>query len=125
MAILLKAIDFLCELKRYLNNLVHFFNSVQNLVCISMREAADDFIRMVKDATMIENGRTPQIGGVTLDAWARQVPPSATKPKRRPQLFLTFDFAGNLQPCAFGSQDQQSRRKHKRCKYSLDFEKHE
>lgn len=80
MAILLKAIDFLCELKRYLNNLVHFFNSVQNLVCISMREAADDFITMVKDATMIEDrpyGRTPQVEGVTLDAWARQVGPSS------------------------------------------------
>ena len=79
MAILLKAIDFLCELKQYLNNLVHFFNSVHNLVSISMREAANDFIKMVKDATMIEDrpayGRTPQIGGITLDAWARQVEP--------------------------------------------------
>nr|VWO97729.1 Non-specific serine/threonine protein kinase (EC [Ganoderma boninense] len=78
MAILLKAIDFLCELKRYLNNLVHFFNSVHNLVCISMKEAADEFINMVKDASMIEDTptygrRTPRIGGITLDAWARQM----------------------------------------------------
>ncbi|TBU23615.1 hypothetical protein BD311DRAFT_768173 [Dichomitus squalens] len=79
MAILLKAIDFLCELKRYLNNLVHFFNSVNNLVCISMREAADAFISIVKDAARIEDSAghnhergTRQIGGVTLDAWARQ-----------------------------------------------------
>ena len=80
MAILLKAIDFLCELKRYLNNLVHFFNSVHSLVCISMREAADEFITMIKSAAMIEDGSgssygrsTRQIGGVTLDAWTRQV----------------------------------------------------
>ena len=80
MAILLKAIDFLCELKRYLNNLVHFFNSVHNLVCISMREAADEFITMIKSAAMIEDGSggnygrsARQIGGVTLDAWTRQV----------------------------------------------------
>ncbi|RPD58003.1 hypothetical protein L226DRAFT_490578, partial [Lentinus tigrinus ALCF2SS1-7] len=76
MEILLKAIDFLCELKKYLNNLVHFFDAVNNLVSITLRETADQFIQIVKDATAIESepGKESRRvgGGVSLDAWARQ-----------------------------------------------------
>ncbi|KAI0793599.1 hypothetical protein C8Q74DRAFT_1314667 [Fomes fomentarius] len=74
-AILLRAIDFLCQLKMYLNNLVHFFDQVNTLVSVTLREAADQFIRIVKDATAIENGpgkEVQRISGISLDAWARQ-----------------------------------------------------
>ncbi|PIL29443.1 hypothetical protein GSI_08385 [Ganoderma sinense ZZ0214-1] len=74
--ILRKAIQFLCELKTYLNNLVHFFDAVHNLVSVTLKEAADQFITIVKDASAIEDKpggpEVKQIEGVTLDAWARQ-----------------------------------------------------
>ena len=76
MAILLRAIEFLCELKKYLNNLVHFFDAVNNLVSITLRETADQFIQIVKDATALEYGpgkEVQRVGSVSLDAWARQV----------------------------------------------------
>ncbi|KAI0699639.1 hypothetical protein C8T65DRAFT_709898 [Cerioporus squamosus] len=74
-AILLKAIEFLCELKKYLNNLVHFFDAVNNLVSVTLRETADQFIQIVKDATAIELEPVKdakRLGGVSLDAWARE-----------------------------------------------------
>ena len=75
--ILRKAIHFLCELKTYLNNLVHFFNAVHNLVSVTLKEAADQFITIVKNTAAIEDkpggAGVKQIDGVTLDAWARQV----------------------------------------------------
>ncbi len=73
---MLRAIDFLCQLKMYLNNLVHFFDQVNTLVSVTLREAADQFIQIVRDATAIENGpgkEVPRISGISLDAWARQV----------------------------------------------------
>ena len=74
-SILLKAIEFLCELKKYLNNLVYFFEGVDNLVSITLKETADQFIRIVKDATAIEYGERRGVAGasgVSLDAWTRQ-----------------------------------------------------
>ena len=75
--ILIRAINFLSELKQYLNNLVHFFDTVHNLVSVVMSEEAHQFIQIVKDATAIEDGSdgkgAKQIDGVTMDAWARQV----------------------------------------------------
>lgn len=80
--ILRKAIHFLCELKTYLNNLVHFFDAVHNLVSVTLKEAADQFITIVKDAGAIEDKPggpgMKQIEGVTLDAWARQVTTKTT-----------------------------------------------
>ncbi|KAI0742067.1 hypothetical protein C8Q80DRAFT_1110850 [Daedaleopsis nitida] len=73
--ILIRAIDFLCELKKYLNNLVHFFDAVNNLVSVTLKEAADQFIQIVKDTTAIEHepGKKPKkLGSISLDAWARQ-----------------------------------------------------
>ena len=75
-SILLKAIEFLCELKKYLNNLVYFFEGVDNLVSITLKETADQFIQIVKDATTIEYSdrkEATRASGGSLDAWARQV----------------------------------------------------
>ena len=58
---------------------MHFFDAVHNLVSVTLKEAADQFITIVKDATAIDNKpggpSTREIEGVTLDAWARQVGP--------------------------------------------------
>ncbi|KAI0761392.1 hypothetical protein BD413DRAFT_666104 [Trametes elegans] len=71
-AILLRAINFLCQLKMYLNNLVHFFGAVYNLVSVTLQDATKKFIQIVKDATLIEAPGPRERGAVTLDAWARQ-----------------------------------------------------
>ncbi|KAI1784673.1 hypothetical protein LXA43DRAFT_194926 [Ganoderma leucocontextum] len=74
--ILRKAISFLCELKTYLNSLVHFFDWVYNFVSLSFKGAADQFITVVKDTGGIEDqprdSRMKQVNGVTLDAWSRE-----------------------------------------------------
>ncbi|KAI0666903.1 hypothetical protein C8Q78DRAFT_1082786 [Trametes maxima] len=73
MSILMRAINFLCQLKMYLNNLVHFFDAVNNLVSVTLQGATQQFIQIVKDAGAIEaSGGGRQFGGVSLDAWARQ-----------------------------------------------------
>ncbi|KAI0644313.1 hypothetical protein C8Q79DRAFT_140560 [Trametes meyenii] len=70
-AILLRAINFLCQLKMYLNNLVHFFDAMNNLVSVTLQGATQEFIQIVKDSTAIEApGQTHRT--ITLDAWARQ-----------------------------------------------------
>ncbi|KAI1785908.1 hypothetical protein LXA43DRAFT_975985 [Ganoderma leucocontextum] len=72
--ILSKAIAFLCELKRYLNNLVRFFDFVNTLVSIKMREATNRFIKLVRAAEenpgQVSTSRSA--GAVNLDAWGRQ-----------------------------------------------------
>ncbi|KAI0644338.1 hypothetical protein C8Q79DRAFT_141228 [Trametes meyenii] len=88
MSILERAIDFLCQLKMYLNNLVHFFDAVNNLVSVTLQGATQQFIQIVKDASAIEapgGGRQP--GGVSLDAWARQVRTSPARPAQHNALF--------------------------------------
>ena len=76
-SILLKAIGFLSELKIYLNNLVHFFDTVHNFVSVSFKDSADQFISVVKTSSGIEDTasgpRMKQSNGFTLDAWSREV----------------------------------------------------
>ncbi|KAI0644332.1 hypothetical protein C8Q79DRAFT_1012124 [Trametes meyenii] len=45
-AILLRAINFLCQLKMYLNNLVHFFDAMNNLVSVTLQGATQEFIQI-------------------------------------------------------------------------------
>ena len=64
---------------------MHFFDAVHNLVSVTLKEAADQFITIVKDATAIDNkpsGHSArEIEGVTLDAWARQVGSTSLTPR--------------------------------------------
>ncbi len=46
---LLKATHFLRELKAYLNNLVHFFDALHNLVSVTLKDAADHFTSAMED----------------------------------------------------------------------------
>ena len=113
MEILGRAITFLCELKRYLNNLVHFFASVKNLVSVTMRDEADRLIQIVKDEYAITDGKpTQKASGITLDAWTRQVGVLAL-----PLIHLPFtNCVDHLQSRPFYCQNQPSCRKHQRCK---------
>ena len=52
-------------------------DAIHNLVSVTLKEAADQFITIVKNTSAIEDKPggpgVKQIEGVTLDAWARQV----------------------------------------------------
>ena len=67
----------MCELKRYLNNLVRFFDFVNTLVSIKMRDASNRFIKLVRAAEenpgQVSTSRSTGTGAVNLDAWGRQV----------------------------------------------------
>jgi len=67
--ILLRAISFLCQLKGCLADLVHFFDAVNNLVGVTMKDACEQFITLVDDATKANKS----VGGITLSNWTRQV----------------------------------------------------
>ena len=112
MEILKKATTFLSQLKLYLNNLVHFFTSVKNLVSVTMRDEANRLIRVVTDEYAITDSKLGQkASGVTLDAWARQVGALAVSLVDP----LLMHCAVDLQSRSFYGQNQSDRREHQRC----------
>ncbi|KZV91894.1 hypothetical protein EXIGLDRAFT_836796 [Exidia glandulosa HHB12029] len=71
--VLLRAIAFLAQLKGCLSDMVHFFDSINNLVGVTLSSAAGDFIKLINDATKPDGGAgAKSIAGISLSNWTRQ-----------------------------------------------------